>query len=84
MHVHDDVAQLEKRFGRKRFCKEIRQVVRGVDVLYLYDMVFNELAYVEMTPVNVLGPVVEFRIVGEIYSCCVVNVHLCWFCLLEA
>ena len=75
MHVHDDVAQLEELLGGECFCEEICQVIGRVYILYLNDMILDELADEEMSSVNVFGSIVELRVVGEVYCSCVVYMH---------
>ena len=77
MHVHDDVPEFEEGFGREWFSKEVRQVVRGVDVLNSDDVIFNKLSNVEVTSVDVFRPVVEFGVVCQFYCSRVVNKHFC-------
>ena len=63
MHVHNAVSELEECLWRKGLGEKICQVIGGVDVLDADHVLFDELADVEVSPVDVLRAVVIFRIV---------------------
>ena len=63
MHVHDDVSELEECLWRKGLGEKICQVIGGVDVLDADHVLLDELADIEVSPVDVLGAVMILRIV---------------------
>eukprot|EP00965_Chrysotila_dentata_P029614 984601-Pleurochrysis_carterae.AAC.1 len=64
--IHDMITHREEQARRERFREEIRKIVSAANKRDGDVEGFHSLAYKEMAPVDVLGPLMVFRIVCEV------------------
>ena len=68
LNIHNDVAELKEFLRRHRLCEEISCIGIGTHERHDDFSRLNHVAYVEMAPLDMFGPLMKFGIVGEIMS----------------
>ena len=67
--IHDATAEILEPLWRQRLSEKIRVVLLRVDQRHYDFLCLYHVPYVEMSPLNMLGPVMMFWIIGQIPRC---------------